>query len=397
MALMGNTPDMQTVKSPLLATPPEILVLIAESVANVSTAPYKISLYQPSDNSTLANFSLANKAIRRACISAGLFSNCTLPAHKVDPSLDRDAAWFGTGPLRIISLGIDLGNPNVWDSCAHIMTAFPDLDELVLSGSFPKRLTPAFFKSELATTFRSFKGTSVVLRKAPLTYTQSEISSLIGGSNVTAFRCLDSDLDRWTSVFLKLESLMITLPSNRRKNFFGVDALLNHILAPMGIYSEVRPQLRRFEWAFGSKVRLRKDRTKALGPPRFVTNWYYYRDMAHMLLALQLQTYKSLEVFVDGDSLGGDMVDIINALVSVQQLRRYEKLKLLVFRCDCPQDLTIGVESTGENGRPSDVEGEYPIWKHVSSPLPFPKFSPVDIHNVRLFLVLRLYIHLVVG
>jgi hypothetical protein len=384
---MGNTPDMQMVKSPLLATPPEILVLIAESVANVSTAPYKISLYQPSDNSTLANFSLANKAIRRACISAGLFSNCTLPAHKVEPSLDRDA-WFETGPLRIISLGIDLGNPNVWDSCAHIMTAFPDLDELVLSGSFPKRLTPAFFKSELATTFRSFKGTSVVLRKAPLTYTQSEISSLIGGSNVTAFRCLDSDLDRWTGVFLKLESLMITLPSNRRKNFFGVNALLKHILAPMGIYSEVRPQLRRFEWTFGSKVRLRKDRTKALtaGSPRFVKNWSYYRDMAQMLLELQLQTYKSLEVFVDGDSLGGDMVDIINALVSVQQVRRYEKLKLLVFRCDCPQVLTIGT------GTPSDIEGEYPIWKHVSSPLSIPKFSPVDIHNVRLFLVLRLHI-----
>jgi hypothetical protein len=108
--------------------------------------------------------------------------------------------------------------------------------------------------------------------------------------------------------------------------------------------------------------------------------------MAQMLLALQLQTYKSLEVFVDGDSLGGDMVDIIKALESVQQLRRYEKLKLLVFRCDCPQVLTLGT------GTPSDIEGEYPIWKHVSSPLSFPKFSPVDIHNVRLFLVLRLHI-----
>ena len=391
---MGNTPDMQTVESPLLATPPEILVLIAESVANVSTAPYKISLHRPSDNSALANFSLANKVIRRACISAGLFS-ITLLAHKVEAlALDRDA-WFGTGPLRITSLGIDLGNPDVWDSCAHIMTKFPDLDELILSGTYPKWRTSAFFKSKLATTFRSFKGTSVVLREASLTYTQSQISSAIGGSNVTSFRCLESDLYMCTSVFLKLESLMFTLPSNRGKNFGGVDVLINRILAPMGTYSEVRPQLRRFEWAFGSKVRLRKDRTKALGPPRFVKNWSCNRDMAHMLLALRLQTYKSLEIFVDGDSLGGDMVDMIDNLASVQQLPRYEKLKLLVFRCDCPQDLTIGVESgTGENGRPSDVEGEYPIWKHVRSPLSFLKYSLVlAIDNVRLFPVLRLHIH----
>jgi len=58
---MGNTPptDTQTGKSHLLASPPEILVLFAKSVANVSTSLYKLTLYQASDNVALVNFSLA--------------------------------------------------------------------------------------------------------------------------------------------------------------------------------------------------------------------------------------------------------------------------------------------------------------------------------------------------
>src|SRR5271170_4628306 len=243
MAVMGNTPDMQTVKSPLLATPPEILVLIAESVADVSTSPYKTTVYQASDKATLVNFSLANKAIRRACISAGLFNACILPAGKVASSLDLKEV-FSTWPMRLGSLGIDLGNPELWDSCADIMGSFPQLDELVLSGCYPTRLsTRKFLNSELGTKFRSFKGTSVALRRASLTCTQSQILFIIGGSNVTAFKCLECDLSwsgwgtegTWTALYPKLESFMFTLPSFRRKSFLGADVLINCILAPMGI------------------------------------------------------------------------------------------------------------------------------------------------------------------
>ena len=316
---MGNPPDTKTVRSPLLATPPEILLLIAESVADVST-------------------------------------------------------W----PMRLASLGIDLGNPELWDLCADIMGSFPQLDELVLSGCYPKRRsTRKFLNSELGTKFRSFKGTSVVLRRVSLTCTQAQILIIIGGSNVKALMCLECDLSFGWGIkgmwLPKLESFMCTLPSIRRKSFTGPDVLIDHILAPIGIYPEIRVRLAHFEWAFGSKARLWKDRTTPRkGPPRFVKNWTYCRVMSQMLITLQFQTCKSLEVFIDGDSLGGDMVDIIDMFVHAQG-QQWEKLKLLVFRCDFPQDLTIGDESTTrtvENGvraseNNEEVEREHPIWKYV--------------------------------
>ena len=410
MALMSNTllADTQTCKSPLLATPPEILVLIAECVANVSISPYMLTLYKASDNATLVNLSLVNKAIRHACISAGLFNNCTLPAHKAGPSLDLDDLC-GIWPLRITSLGIDLGNPNLWDSCAHIMGNFPDLDKLVLSGRYPNRLTSAFLESELATKFRFFKGTSVVLRGASLTSVQSQILFLIGGSNVRAFTYLECHLRQnghsgvqsqmWDCLFPKLQSFMISLPSIREKDWVKPAILIDSVL---GLYPEIRPQLLRFEWSFGSKARFCKDRTTGIrrGPPRFVTNRTCERELMRMLKALQLRTYKSLEVFIDGDSLGGDMVDIAEGLiphVQVQQSTPYEKMKLLVFRCEIPQDLATGDESdtcaVENDARASEVEQKHPVWDYVHNPLSFHTFSTLDIHHVRLFLVMRLYIH----
>ena len=293
------TKNAQTLKSPLLATPPEILLLIAESVANVgsTSTSYSLTVQQlESDNATLVNFSLSNKAIRLACISAGLFNKCTLPAHKVGPSLDFDQV-FGRTPSRLTSLGIDLGNPNVWESCAHIMGRFSALDQLVLSGCFPKQRTPAFFESELATKFRSFKGTSVELRRTSLTCTQSQILLLVGGSNVTSFICLECDLSEsgygtaghmWACVFPKLKSFMFSFPSIRRKNFVSPDVRINCILAPTGMQPEVRPQLALFEWSFGSKARNLKDRTTlSNGVPRFVENRTYFREMTRIDFAAQ--------------------------------------------------------------------------------------------------------------
>jgi hypothetical protein len=98
--------------------------------------------------------------------------------------------------------------------------------------------------------------------------------------------------------------------------------------------------------------------------------------MTGMLQALQRETYKSLEVFIDGDILGGDMVDIIDAFSEVQrpQWGPYEKMKLLVFRCEFPHYLTFEDESRGgpaENSLRSSVtegvEREHPIWHHIST------------------------------
>ena len=137
---------------------------------------------------------------------------------------------------------------------------------------------------------------------------------------------------------------MFSFPSIRRKNFVLPDLLIYCILAPTGMHPEVRPQLAFFEWSFGSKARNLKDRTTLRkGLPRFVENWTCFREMTGMLQALQLQTYKSLEVFIDGDSLGGDKVDITKGFSEVQrpQWVPYEKMKLLVFRCEFPQYLTF--------------------------------------------------------
>jgi hypothetical protein len=59
------------------------------------------------------------------------------------------------------------------------------------------------------------------------------------------------------------------------------------------------------------------------------------------------------------------MVDIIKAFSEVQQPQwgPYEKMKLLVFRCESPHYLTFEDESRGPEG----VEREHPIWHHIST------------------------------
>jgi hypothetical protein len=131
------------------------------SFAKFNTSPYPLTCTFP-DRESLRHLSLCNKTLRGECRSAGLFSRLTPPEPKRYLSTDLEKLLGGI-PWRLTSLGIDLGNPDVWEICAHIMGRFPDLDGIVLSRS-PKKTKERFINSDITSKFEAFKGTSVTLK-----------------------------------------------------------------------------------------------------------------------------------------------------------------------------------------------------------------------------------------
>src|SRR5271170_533787 len=260
---LSSTPDTKGNDSWLFRFPPEILVLIVQWVAKFNTSPYPLTRTFP-DRESLRHLSLCNKTLRGACHSAGLFSSLTPPEPKRYLWTDLEKLLGGI-PWRLTSLGIDLGNPDVWEICAHIMGRFPDLDGIVLSRT-PKKTKERFINSDIASKFEDFQGTSVTLKGASLNEYQSGILfHHLNRSNVVNFSLIESQFichgsEYWGKVeplFPKLQSFVfIGLPKFTRSFIHEFDDQFNLF----GALFWNPPDLRYFEFTSGSTPRLLKDR-----------------------------------------------------------------------------------------------------------------------------------------
>lgn len=160
----------------LLRLPPEILL----NIARILLCHNSLTQATTVDYSSLIPLSSSHPGLRKICISAGLFKRIS-PKSK---SFKRFKEFGESLDIRcIISLGVDLGNDNVWPVCAHVMSLQHSLNELCIIGS-TSRLTAKFFSSGLARRFSEFKGTSIVFRRALFTKLSIPVLASIGGSRV---------------------------------------------------------------------------------------------------------------------------------------------------------------------------------------------------------------------
>ena len=372
----------------LLRLPPELLVLIARCLANLHSSPYILTPTESTADALIA-FSLTCKVIRGVCRSAGLFSRLTPPERKY---LTADYEQLAGGASRLTSLGIDLGNSEVWEFCAHIMGTFQDLDRLVLCGR-PKKMkdgfTHRFMSSGLGSRFSDFKGRSVTLKRASFNTEQAEMLFLLNRSNVATFNCIESkfslslgrcrDRRKVENLFPKLRSFVFSGPPSLPESF--INRAFHQTFRFHYLFGDT--DLRYFELRTG--LRHLKGRRQDVAR----TSWrshvpiWYETTRAELLRYLNCYCLKSLEVFVDADGLSGPFLDHAPLVhLNLLQYRYYplfQKMRLLIFRCETPEILTSFESDShdctfGHLFREKDRSGSLPehsIWYHVKPLSPY--------------------------
>ena len=368
----------------LLRLPPEILVLITQFIAALNTSPYPLS-QQHSEPEFLLNFSLCNKAIRRVCRSAGLFSRLTPPSERKKKLPANLEMLIGGIPWNLTSLGVDLGNPDVWEICAHIMSIFPDLDGLVLSGSPQKRKKMRFLRSDIGAKFAAFKGTSVTLKWARFTKYQSAVLFHLNRSNVSIFNFLESECvcpqrrDWWDYVETLFPKLQVFVFNGLRKfNAYFISEFYDTENLFASLFGNA-PNLKYFEFTSGSTPRLLKvrerERSGMVAGYAFDTYWNM-RTRDSIFVYLQRFAQNSLEVFVDADGLSGPFHD--HCCHMDQNNPPFKNMKLIVFRCENPEilvsyerkyhDCTVG-RFFQEPETIYALREIHSVWYHVQRPL----------------------------
>jgi len=365
---------------PLLSCPPEILLLIAKRVANLHSSGYNITA-KPRGRTDLFNFSHSNKTLREACVATGLLTWLTPPKGIRWPEPTLFDMLFGSRQFVISCLEVDIGNVDVWELCAHIMEKFPNLDGLVLSGCAAKN-TKRFCESKLGAQFTKFTGTSITLKQAVFSGFQSQILFLLGRSNVTSFSLLGTEFNlrgpkEWTlkTLFPKLARFVFNGLAKRQNVYveyhpdFVYQPLFSHFFLPA-------PNLVYFELLTGSRARLLRgridDRENIEDETNTLANYFTSRTRFGILRYLQ-EHVKTLQVFVDNDSLDGPFLNHTMLLphphAKADSFPRFEKMKLLVFRCEDPGSLTAFGGTTddctvGSRNRLSG-SGGHSVWQHV--------------------------------
>jgi hypothetical protein len=368
--------------SPLLSCPPEIPLLIAKYVANLP-AGYSITA-KTSGRKDLFNFSQSNKALREACIAAGLLSRFTPPDARRCLPAQFEELFRGLKKWPLRSLGVPLGNIGVWELCAHIMEMFPDLEGLVLSGCVENN-TKRLCKSKLGSQFATFKGNSITLRRASFSGYHSEILFLLGRSNVTSFFLLESEFrlrgsKDWTlkPLFPNLKTFVFDGTSKRANSLFNpyhptfnYKSLFSYLFLPA-------PPLIYFESSTGSTAKLLKhrvdDRSNGEEELNSYANSFTSRTRFGILQYLQHHV-KTLEMFVDNDTLAGPFLahtilfPFRNKKPRRDKIPRFEKMKLIVFRCESPASLTSFESGTDDCTAGSRLRlrgfGAHSVWLHV--------------------------------
>ena len=172
----------------LLQLPSEILLIIAEFLLNTKPQnEYSTTLFWLPDFSHLLSLSLVHSRLRKVCFVAGLFD-------RIKPKgTDTYAYGFWEYKLQRLlrpfcptSLGVDVGEPKLWNLYAKIMRQIPSLDELRVGGVMPEYdAANALCRSDLSKAFRRFKGSTLVLENTCFSDENIPILLNIGCDGVT--------------------------------------------------------------------------------------------------------------------------------------------------------------------------------------------------------------------
>ena len=149
----------------LLQLPPEILMMIARFL--ISPCPqqyYDTSIYRLDDVTSLCSLSRVHSRLRWICVASGLFLRVFPRNTEAFRVADYTSLSCPIFPAGLSSLGINLGEPDLWKTCGIVMKRFPDLNELSLSGRIDATLVQEFCDSELGSSFTEFGGSSLILK-----------------------------------------------------------------------------------------------------------------------------------------------------------------------------------------------------------------------------------------
>src|ERR1700685_3954451 len=151
----------------LLQLPPEILLMIGRFLIVESPEEYcSTSLHRSLNFVHLFSLSRSHSLLRWMCVNLGFFRRITpkrIPAFGFDNCNLSSSKTFASG---ISSLGINIGNSELWDICGRIMKQFPNLDELCLSGTIESRRIEQLYHSALGDALPQFNGTTLTIRNA---------------------------------------------------------------------------------------------------------------------------------------------------------------------------------------------------------------------------------------
>jgi len=283
------------------------------------------------------------------------------------------------------------------------------LEALELSGCVENN-TKRLCKSNLGLQFARFNGNTITLKRTSFSGYHSEILFLLGRSNVTTFLLLQSEFSLRGAKYWPLKSLF---PNLRRFVFDGTSKRANSLFNayhPGFNYTSLfsylflpAPPLVYFELSTGSTAKLLRhridDRNNGEQEVNYHANYFTARTRLGILRYLQHHV-TTLEVFVDNDSLAGPFLTHTILFPFRKQtprrdkIPRFERMKLMVFRCENPASLTSfgsGTDdcTTGSRLRLSGLGG-HSVWIHV---YPDSKFilKGVDVNDARLFLGLRMH------
>lgn len=141
----------------ILKLPMELLIIISHLVKvsdNTEITVFK-NRYQ-----TLNHLSLVHRKLWIACLAAGLYDHVAPKCKIYKPSVELSHPLFHAGSLK--SLGIDVGNMEVWPLYEVIMKEFPQIEELTFTGNL-NQTAETFRKSDLGLRVQRLKGISLRL------------------------------------------------------------------------------------------------------------------------------------------------------------------------------------------------------------------------------------------
>ena len=361
-------------RSLILLLPSELLLHIARQLVQVGTPDKGLSLFRRPNYSALCALSRCHSRLQRACVEAGMYMRVTPSTSQERPMSLRDFRRFGDflcqQPYRprMASLGIDLSNSSVWDMCARILDAFPDLNELVLTGTARAK---RYQRSELRSMLTKFTGTSLVLRHLRLTDLSFQV-------------LLDLQRSKITSLFLE-ESSLLTRPNsmffldNRIRKFPGVSGPLfpnldrvkyvglpwsasRHLLTERTLCEcfIAGSRIKHFEvGSFGFKPRIggrpaRDDESLFREAWKVEKNKLHHSMRHYLLWMLHQHCSDSLETYSEHEQIAGPYFGRGRPWDSPSNLPSLFNIKILIFRCrdlnslatfDGADDCTVGVRS----------------------------------------------------
>lgn len=337
-------------QSLVLRLPPELLLNVAEQLVRLGTPAEGFTLFRRVNYYVLFSLSLCHSRLHRACLEAGMYTKMKPSFVHERPMSLRDFRMFGEFLCRrhypLASLTIDMSDSEVWEQCARIMFAFPDLNELILTGKArAKRYQTSSLKSGLA----SFCGSSLVLRRVLMTDMSFQVlldlqrthikslvveeSSIITKANSLLF--LDNGMRKFKGVsgpfFPNLERVKyVGLPWCASRHFHTERTLCECFLAGS--------RIKHFEvGSFGYKPRIgsrpEHDVSRLNQETRRRRNRTFHDMRYYLLWMLHQHSSSSLETYSETDYIEGPFFGKGRRWDDLANMPTMISTKLILFRC----------------------------------------------------------------